>query len=528
MKRSRVATRGAASPPRSSTHTGYTSSNVGDTSPATSSQVCAEAAPDVAVAQESDPATDHPLALVKRPRRNSEPPHADAVDDTITTICAAAPIPRPLVSPPESLAASVSADLLVGAQQAVVAPALPATAEIRAAVVDKVDRAAVVDMAALREQERAIEATYPAVPPFVRAHSLLWHNTAHSGDSAESTVASWLLCFEGCPVPLERALVVLRLLARLHAAPPAPARRVLRVLERPLEDCLSSVSRADLAAMVQVADYLQLPKALVARVTQHRAARALRVAFASTADLLAAVRDGPLRPLLRTSLAALPDPFSATPPPEQFAEVSPDLDDDPAAGPEVGPLTPQEQLQRLHADPCFLRGVCNAPYEHEVGCTCEDPLSIYLAGLLLAGHPLPSRLMESNVAVIAAVAVGNTTALGRMMENSGADPRTLSIIPFGEVAMNAAAYFGRTAGIAPQQGIGGRQLLVSRAVKWRGRARRSWWAAGSASAAVRSRLCLIEEGGRRSCRRRSLGHSTVAAVPRLPLGRQYPSSGGRR
>jgi len=379
--------------------------------------------------------------LVKRPRRNSEPTHASAGDDTTTGVYNVAPIPRPLVS---SIEFSAAVGKLVGAPQAAVAPAVST---------DEPGKAATADMAALRGQERAIEATHPTVPPFVREHSQLWHDTAHSGDGAEPSDVSWLLCFEGCPVPLERALDVLQLLAQLHATALPPATRIFHVLTLPLEDCLASVSDADLAAMEQVGDYLQLPKALVAQVAQHAAARALRVAGTSPADLLGALRDGPLLPVLEASLMDLPNLEEAMTDqvPELFPEVDPGLDADPAADPDeleldlYWDLTPREKQKRLLADPCFLQGLCNAPCQTLQGRTGKDPRAVHLAGLLLAGHPLPAKLVASHIAVTAAIAAGNKDALDRMIIsrrflNDFNEYRS----PWGPTALNAAAYFGRT------------------------------------------------------------------------------------
>jgi hypothetical protein len=167
--------------------------------------------------------------------------------------------------------------------------------------------------AAAREQlarlaeERAIEATHPAVPALVRAHSQLYRNLHDGGSELEEP---WAHCLLECPVqPRERCLDMLALLAQLQQAPEPPAYRIFHILSKPLIDCLEHVSGADLADMQQAAEYLQLPKPLVTRVAQHTEARALRLANTSPAALSAALQRGALLPLVGACLKAVPQVF---------------------------------------------------------------------------------------------------------------------------------------------------------------------------------------------------------------------------
>jgi hypothetical protein len=122
--------------------------------------------------------------------------------------------------------------------------------------------------------------------------------------------------------------------------------------------------------------------------------------------------------------------------------VDPDFDDDEDADAEELELrdfrsfTPpaEEQQRRLLADPCLLQGLCNAPCAWVSGCDGRSFTAIHLAGLVLAGHPLPLRLQLSATPVAAAVAVGNCEAWQRlMMEGAYLD----------QTALCAAAHFGR-------------------------------------------------------------------------------------
>jgi hypothetical protein len=190
--------------------------------------------------------------------------------------------------------------------------------------------------------------------------------------------------------------------------------------------------------MLQIAEYLQLSKALVTRMEQHAAAREL-----SAAALPAALQEGPLRSLLDASLAAIPNLFTALESREVFPYEDPDMDDLEEADAEELQLDDfdnitspaKEQQQRLLADPCFLQGICNASCVWVSGCDGFEFKSIHLAGLVLGGHPLPSKLPRLTATpVAAAAAAGNFDAWKRMIAEDG---------DLGPAAMCAAAHFGR-------------------------------------------------------------------------------------
>jgi len=404
----------------------------------------------------------------KRPRRDDELRDRGANEGTAISACFAAPIPHSHASAPVDLVAvSLHVDALrhavqqiTSAQAGVIAQVAAvtehaATAEVFAATAvvcaaaAAARAAAAEEAASLQELERAVEASHPAVPALVRAHSQLYRNLSDGGGSESEQ--PWAHCLLECPVqPRERCLDMLALLSRLQQAPEPPVYRVFHVLSEPLFDCLEHAADADLADMQRAAEYLQLPKPLVARVAQHAEARSLRLANTSPAALPAALQLGALSPLVNACLAAAPQLVID---PERRITFRTEAAAYEGRWDYCGTFkSPAAQQQALLADPCFLQGLCGAPCAWLPGCEEKTPRfsayrsagypSVHLTGLLLAGHPLPTRLHVSDSAVAAAVAVGNDAALKRLMAScTGA----LEYRDLGQSsALNAAATFGRT------------------------------------------------------------------------------------
>jgi len=430
----------------------------------TASSLRADASADTGAAAPRHDSAPEPEPPAKRSRREAELP----ADDSSASACSAAPIPHPLVSPPVNLAAvteqmtalqsavqllitekaELSAKVAAAEARAAAAEAGRAVAAAQAeraaaaAVAAEADRAAAAEIIALHEQARELEVTHPAVSALVQTHSQLWHAMSENGSSVQGQ--HWLRCLLGCPVqPQARCLELLSLLSQLQQAPDPPTYRIFHLLSKPLFDYLEGFSASELTDMLQVAEYLQLSKALVTRLEQHAAARELRLAHASPAALLAALQEGPLRLLLDARLAAIPNLFVASESREVFPYEDPDFDDHEDAVEEelelddFASIIPraEEQQQRLLADPCFLQGLCNAPCAWVSGCDGFYFKSIHLAGVVLAGHPLPLKLpLLTATPVAAAVAVGNFDAWKRMMAKDA---------DLEKAALCAAAHFGQ-------------------------------------------------------------------------------------
>jgi len=396
-------------------------------------------------------------AAAKRPRRENESQCEEIENGGAASACFAEPIPHTHSSAPIDLAAMDQQAEALGhavrqlkAEQAAElaqATALSKCAAIAGAGAAAATRATAAEARsaeaqeapALRELERAIEASHPAVPALVLGHSELCRILSDCvGSGLEQ---AWAHCLHGCPVqPQERCLDIMSLLAQLQQAPDPPAYRVFHVLSKPLFDCLEHVSDADLADMQQAAEYVQLPKPLLARVAQHAEARALRLARTSPVALPAALKGGVLSPLVDACLAATPPLFNDAQPGLTFL-----LEDEALQRVSMYHLpvrTPATERRRMLGNPYFLHGLCGAPWAWLPGCTDWDSDTAYVAGLLLAGHPLPARLCPAGCTVTAAVAAGNGAALKRLVADDTDSFRDGNA--WRTTAPASAAHFGRT------------------------------------------------------------------------------------
>lgn len=124
-------------------------------------------------------------------------------------------------------------------------------------------------MAAELELGELAERLWPAVPAFVRRHSAVFR-AALEDDADASWVTALPPSSDDCSP--ERCLHLIGVLSALQAEELDPF-RVFQLRSVPLFSSLSACSPVDMEQLQKLADYLQLPKALLIRIRQHCAAR---------------------------------------------------------------------------------------------------------------------------------------------------------------------------------------------------------------------------------------------------------------
>jgi hypothetical protein len=110
---------------------------------------------------------------------------------------------------------------------------------------------------------------YPQIPRFVKQHSAVWRAVKDTPNYR------WVACLPLHEKPLQRCLVLLQFLSAVHEMPCDPV-RIFRCRTEPLWPELADRGATELREMLELAEYLQLPKSVCTRLLQHEAAHALR------------------------------------------------------------------------------------------------------------------------------------------------------------------------------------------------------------------------------------------------------------
>jgi hypothetical protein len=188
-------------------------------------------------------------------------------------------------------------------------------------------------------------------------------------------------------VVFERQLQLLVLLQRLDAERgSADPFRICHIRTKPLFDCLAGVSQATLTEALELAEYVQLPKALVLAIQRHSEALTLtRVPFGGGWWLGGgAAHDGgvPLYDVLRVSvlLSPLLDAAEAAVPVQRPGQWW--RDDRVCFG--------RDDTERCYRS--YMLGLCGAPLPpapdtEEARQDTAFSTAAHAAGLLVAGHP---------------------------------------------------------------------------------------------------------------------------------------------